>query len=953
MKTNPVRGAAWCCALLFSAASLGAQSMTVDTFEGPVTTNELTSFKNYIKTIQPNTWTTVTNMANELSQYNTAQRLRAISLMYEMSGDVEILNRMIYFCDVILTQRNDILPAPYGQKVMWTGTITHDWIQSQTDPNATGNAPAGEGAGHLANCARLILQTPSLLNQVVPDQDLYDHGRTYGERAATFLAEADDVFATTIFPYYLNLANSNRMYFPAAPFPYSPGNSVPWNQQAMFATGLMHAAAAHAILGDNPALVAQYDGIVSTSFNWLFNDAATHTTVTTPQGNTALQWGYSTGLTPVEDNNHGNYDNQWFYRSYLSGRYGITSTQLTQVANAFCDRMILGPRWCAGNVNGVTTGSGNSGPTTYFRDGWWFATEFRPDKFYETIAPSLSPGGTSGNIGQYTAFLWLKSRRNTAGYSVALSPKPDAYSTSQTVTLSSTVGGASIRYTTNGTTPTATSGTLYTGPFSVTQTTTVKAVAYTGTWTSPVTTATYTIWAATPVATPAAGAYVGTQTVTLSSATPGATIRYTLDETTPTQTTGTVYTGAITISSSKTLRAIAYATGYSTSNVRDADYTIRTAPLVAAPVFSPAAGTYSSAQNVTITCATSGAAIYYTTDGSTPTTSSTAYTSPVAIGDGTVLKALAVASGYGNTTTTGNYTIGTTATPTISLAGGSYTGDQTVTLACASSGATIMFTLDGTTPGWTNGYIYTGAFKVKQSATLQVMAFSPLRANSTVASATYTIAAEAPAFSLAAGSYTGTQTVSLSTATVGASIRYTTDGSTPTPTTGTLYSGAIAVSTSQTIKAIAYLGGANNSAVSSATYNIYAKLSVPAANVTASAYTSTFVPANTVDGSLSTRWAGNGDGVWIRYDLGATKTIGYVKLAWYQGTTRTYTFDVQTSTDGTTWTTRINRRVSSGTTTALETYDFTDVSARYVRIVGHLSNVDNYTNITEAEVWGF
>ena len=45
----------------------------------------------------------------------------------------EILNRMIYFCDVILTQRNDILSAPYGQKVMWTGTITHDWIQSQTD----------------------------------------------------------------------------------------------------------------------------------------------------------------------------------------------------------------------------------------------------------------------------------------------------------------------------------------------------------------------------------------------------------------------------------------------------------------------------------------------------------------------------------------------------------------------------------------------------------------------------------------------------------------------------------------------------------------------------------------------------------------------------------------------------------------------------------------------------
>jgi hypothetical protein len=73
-----------------------------------------------------------------------------------------------------------------------------------------------------------------------------------------------------------------------------------------------------------------------------------------------------------------------------------------------------------------------------------------------------------------------------------------------------------------------------------------------------------------------------------------------------------------------------------------------TAATAAAPTFSPAGGTYIEAQSVTISSATEGATIYYTLDGSTPTTSSTKYTGPITISENKTLKAIATSSGMNN-----------------------------------------------------------------------------------------------------------------------------------------------------------------------------------------------------------------------------------------------------------------------------------------------------------------
>jgi len=101
--------------------------------------------------------------------------------------------------------------------------------------------------------------------------------------------------------------------------------------------------------------------------------------------------------------------------------------------------------------------------------------------------------------------------------------------------------------------------------------------------------------AATPSFSPAAGAYTSAQSVIIADTTTNPTIYYTTDGTTPT-TSSTPYTGAIAVSSSETIQAIALATGYSNSLVASATYTINLPPADFAVAVAPASLTISSGQ---------------------------------------------------------------------------------------------------------------------------------------------------------------------------------------------------------------------------------------------------------------------------------------------------------------------------------------------------------------------
>ncbi|WP_159886227.1 S-layer homology domain-containing protein [Paenibacillus puerhi] len=125
---------------------------------------------------------------------------------------------------------------------------------------------------------------------------------------------------------------------------------------------------------------------------------------------------------------------------------------------------------------------------------------------------------------------------------------------------------------------------------------------------------------------------------------------------------------------------------------------------------------------------------------------------------------------------------------------------------------------------------------------------------------------------------------------------------------------------------------------------------IPAAAVTASSNDGN-VEANTVDGKPSTRWSAQGDGQWIRYDLGQARRIGYIGIAFYSGSARKASFDLQVSTDGEQWTTVYSGQ-SGGLTSDMEAFDFPDVTARYVRYVGYGNSVNDWNSFTELHVYG-
>jgi len=176
-------------------------------------------------------------------------------------------------------------------------------------------------------------------------------------------------------------------------------------------------------------------------------------------------------------------------------------------------------------------------------------------------------------------------------------------------------------------------------------------------------------------------------------------------------------------------------------------YTIQSK--VATPTASPLPGTYSAPQSVTLSCVTIGATIRYTTNGTEPTVSSTAYSSPISVNATTTIKAKAFLAGMTDSDTASfAYTIqAKVATPTASPLPGTYVSSTSVTLSCATVGATIRYTTNGTEPT-ISSTLYSSPISVNATTTIKAKAFLAGMTDSDTASFTYTISSSGGSYTL-------------------------------------------------------------------------------------------------------------------------------------------------------------------------------------------------------------
>jgi Fn3 associated/Chitobiase/beta-hexosaminidase C-terminal domain len=402
------------------------------------------------------------------------------------------------------------------------------------------------------------------------------------------------------------------------------------------------------------------------------------------------------------------------------------------------------------------------------------------------------------------------------------SPTPTTYTAPVTVTMSDTMQGATIYYTTDGTVPLMTSP-IYTGPITITTSTSFLAVGVIqGMPQSDIAYATYSInlpTAPPPLFSPPPSTYTSSQSIMLSN-TAHLPMYYTLDGTNPT-TNSTAYSAPISVTKNTTIKAITAADGYLNSGVSTGNYYIQ-AP---APTFSPSSGSYSPPVAVTISDAASGAIIYYTADGSTPTTNSPSCPNPcgLSVSTTTTLKAIASGGGYvSSNVSVATYTIAA-ANPVFSPSGGTFYAPVTVTMTDSTPGVQIYYS--------TTGFPTTGSphcaspcqVNITTTTTLRAMAAGNGISQSGTTVGVYTLSAQTPTFSPGSGSYASPLAVTIWDTTPGVTIYYAINGF---PTTGSASCSSPCPITvtgmgSYVVRAMALNSSYSQSATGFASYNLH------------------------------------------------------------------------------------------------------------------------------------
>jgi len=221
------------------------------------------------------------------------------------------------------------------------------------------------------------------------------------------------------------------------------------------------------------------------------------------------------------------------------------------------------------------------------------------------------------------------------------------YNSTQELLITSQTPNAIIKYTLDGTDPSKLNGFIYNSTISIEFTSTIKAIAlFNDMIDSDVTSLNITIKPklTNPIISPQNKSFESTLEISIYSPIADALIKYTTDGSIPSESNGLTYNSKFIISTTTTVKAVAIKSGTINSDVVITTYTKLAKVLT--PLLSPLDDkTFTTIQYVTISCNTSGATIFYTLDGSIPSSTSQKYTGPLMINKTTTIKAISIKSG--------------------------------------------------------------------------------------------------------------------------------------------------------------------------------------------------------------------------------------------------------------------------------------------------------------------
>lgn len=427
-------------------------------------------------------------------------------------------------------------------------------------------------------------------------------------------------------------------------------------------------------------------------------------------------WACRYSNTTVNGVDYGSSGNEMKQSEVTGGNVGLIYSESGTNGRVYTD-CLPGPGgfYASGSATVATPA-----PSTFAEDTW----NAEGGGTYSTLDANIGADGDPMNVSAVAA--------------PTFSPGAGTYTSAQNVAIASGTSGATIRYTTDGSTPTETHGTIYSGPVTIAATTTLEAMAYeTGYTDSNVSSATYTINGA------GGGTIIGVADGfydTPMSQSRGGTFTATVDATPSLSPSNT--TVALCLGNQSSYTGLACIVRFNPSGNIDA----RNGSAYAADNAIPFAAGVTYHLRFEVNVSTHTYSVYVRPSGGSEQAVGLNYGFRSEQNTVTSLDTwnVDVNSSPGGSVTIGNLTDSTqsaspASAPVFSPAGGTYSSAQSVTISTSTTGASIRYTTDGSTPTETHGTLYSAPISISTTTTLEAIAYAAGYTDSAVTSATYTI----------------------------------------------------------------------------------------------------------------------------------------------------------------------------------------------------------------------